>query len=807
MHSKGNHQSGRPVVATAKKQQSKTKPEQFDASSGITVAIIFVLYCLIDFVPGLKANDDMSTEWFYLAVLNALVALYIIYKRKAFLPAIGQVVKAWLSRAYLVFFLIAGLSILFAMNKTEAWACYIRIITTIIAFFNLSVLLKNNQKLFIYLAGFVAILALAQSIQALSTFYKTVEKATDITSLILGLKGNTSNKNILAASLAIKIPFVFYCIYSFKNWSKYCFTLLLGVVLTTVAILNARSAFISVILEIICFTIIYLFWYFKNKNLKTLSINLACVFVPAVLAVLISSSIFANLNRRAAVQNLAKYGSVAGRLGSSFGDDASANLSLTLWQHAIQHIKANPLMGAGVGNWKIADGLYDRDTSTDFIFAKHAHNDFLEITAELGIFGGLAFVAILLLVFYNIIATLRSDSPESQKAIALVSFLMLVAYTVDAALNFPLERPTMQVYFAFMLAINLFGKNMISEATPDNASASKFSLAFAVPIVLSVVVIYYSKLFLESSRHQFTHNTELFVKNAKEPDSFYENEGYGNFPNITDNNYPVDVLRAYNAYHVNNTDEAIRLLNKSTKINPYSMSNEYVKSLVYNKLNKMDSALYYAKKGMYARPKSLYFYESLSDICLKLKDIETLKKATIYTIPYNNDTRMIDRYVNMLFIMNSDRKNYDAVLDVAEKQWPKNEDIRYKRNYVYAKLASAKGDAKGMLANLLKLAKKYPKQYNFKQDIGGVYYALKDYKKANFYLDDVLAHNGSVNGKAEFFKGNLLLMENKKEEACQLLKIAADQNFPDAKRLYDANNCMATARTPAPGLPAKLPFN
>lgn len=797
--------TGTPVAKPQAPRPERTQSKPFQ-EFGIFGIILIALYCFVDFVPSLGSNDNMAIEWYYVSIINVLVGLFIFFSFKQYQPVIENIVNQLLSKVYFVFCGIAALSIFYAINQTEAWVCYIRVLNTVIAFFNIAVLLKNRKEHFIYLAALISLLVFFQSWQTLSQFFKDLKSSTDINSIIYNLKEHAGNKNILAASMVIKMPFLLYSIYYFKNWAKYLFSLMLVSVLMAVIIINARTAYISLILEILFFIIFCGLWYLKTKNIKIASINTACIVIPAIVAFLYTNNIFSKLSEKSATQNASGYGGVAQRLSGNLAS-GSGGQRLSFWKHAISYIKDNPIMGAGIGNWKLADIPYDINTENDFSFAKHAHNDFLQVPAETGIPGGLAFYAIFIVAIYNVWRVIKSDKTENEKLISLVSFFMIGAYMIDAALNFPHERPVMQVYLALALAINLSG--LVSDIKVPTIYQAKdiIKIAPAFTLVLALVATYYGKLNFETSKYQYVSNKELFA-DPKRPAKFDNNSKYNGFPNLADNNYPIDVVRAFNAHHLGDNQEAIRLLNGSTQVNPYSMSNEYMKAIIYNSVNQMDSAMYYAKKGTYARPRNLYFFRIFADVCVKMKDTTALQNAMLHVIPYNNDARMLDYYAYWMINMKASRQKYEQVLSAAEKKWPDNEDIEYKRFYINAILASSKGDNKIALENLLKLAKKYPTNYAYKQDIGAIYYTMKDFKSAHKFLDDVIANNGSINGKAEFFLGNLLLLEAKKDQACPILKKAVDANYPDAKRIYDANACFNVA-APAPAMqpqqPAGLP--
>ena len=62
----------------------------------------------------------------------------------------------------------------------------------------------------------------------------------------------------------------------------------------------------------------------------------------------------------------------------NYKDDYSAQSRLRYYSHGVQQIIHNPLMGCGIGNWKIKSIDYDRENIKNYVVPFTLHNDFLE---------------------------------------------------------------------------------------------------------------------------------------------------------------------------------------------------------------------------------------------------------------------------------------------------------------------------------------------------------------------------------------------------------------------------------------------
>ena len=121
---------------------------------------------------------------------------------------------------------------------------------------------------------------------------------------------------------------------------------------------------------------------------------------------------------------------------------------MNAWKRSFHIIKKEPILGCGLGNWKVATLKEENETNPNYIYQYKAHNDFIETTTEVGIFGGLFFAAIFFVILFRFFKSvyLQKDS-DYLKYLFLPAF-GLIAYFFDAFFNFPQDRPEIQALFA-----------------------------------------------------------------------------------------------------------------------------------------------------------------------------------------------------------------------------------------------------------------------------------------------------------------------------------------------------------------------
>ncbi|MFM7544201.1 MAG: hypothetical protein ACKO5I_06185, partial [Ignavibacteria bacterium] len=116
--------------------------------------------------------------------------------------------------------------------------------TTLIAFINISVFLKDREDYFRILATMFLVVLGWESVSTINTFLDGINSP-NIDEVILAASGNTGNKNIIAASIAIKIPFAMYFLHARKSITQLVAAGLLFLAFYALFILNARATFVG----------------------------------------------------------------------------------------------------------------------------------------------------------------------------------------------------------------------------------------------------------------------------------------------------------------------------------------------------------------------------------------------------------------------------------------------------------------------------------------------------------------------------------------------------------------------------------
>src|SRR5210317_1562715 len=422
---------------------AKKTPQSFNFLSFFSPLLIIGYLCL-GFVPNLQAVDKIAPQWVGMTLLNLFSLAVFIYFRKSIKQIMSKVLTPYLSLFYIGFILWAGLSYFYAINSTEVLVNITRQVNVLLMFLSMAILLfdlKNKRR---FISWTLSIILSIEIYAVLAEALEMINTAGVISSG--ALKGVTSNRNITAFSIAIKIPFVLYLIGILRKVSfKAILIVLVFFALLSLSMIQSRASFIAVGLITIGYSIWQIIIYLKHtKSTKTL-LSIGFIIVPLLLAITINQTVIASKGADA----LSRAATI-----SLSTNDGSVNQRLRYYQDVLTHLTSNPFFGTGLGNWKLKSIDYDSKDINGYVVPYHAHSDFIQLGAELGIIGFLLYLGIFLwAVYYVFVFIAHSKGSLEEKTFVFLLLVALGVYFVDANLNFPIARPQVLVVWAAVMAL------------------------------------------------------------------------------------------------------------------------------------------------------------------------------------------------------------------------------------------------------------------------------------------------------------------------------------------------------------------
>ena len=778
---------------------------------------IFLLFFVIQYLPQFESFDPMGPQWLGLAFINIGIFIYFHFFGEKYLYQLHAIFNNKTSILYLVYVVWALLSIFYAFNKIETWVTLSRLLITFISFLHFSIIFSTNKKVLIPLSYVVSIIVFGEAVININKFLTSIQ-TTSIDAAILSLNGTSGNKNVYAQSLLFKLPFVVYAILNATKWFKYIFSGIFCFGITLLLLVNARSTFVGLFLV----TVLFVFFIFiKRDSIRWFLKQLLFYIIPVVLAVVLTTLLI-NYARETRKQlggsGSSGYTAPLERVKSITFDQSGRN---SLWLDGIQYAISHPLLGAGYGNWKIFSSKGERDN--EYYIPYHVHNDFIEITAELGIIGGLLFIGIFIVIaFGNLKTVFVKILSFKDVEIYLLILMLLACYFSDAFFNFPIERPVMQIYFALVMAMAVvfyYPNKKEVNRIKGIYFYYKFFMLFALINVLYTTYNNYKSLVMQNMLNAYgEQNVPEDVLNG-----FYAT--YSPIPNLNYAAQPVDAILAKYYAKLNKYDVAFDLLERSKNDNPNIYINDYFLGYMYATQNKLDSSFKYNKIAFYGRPRNSGVYSNLTVSCMQFKDSVELDKAFGVAVKLRNEPYVWYHYLGAKFELGGRKSTsfLKTMSDSALKLHPKIDSsynlqnirsliygtienkeyfiekstISYENNKVYVKgnfsentvntlnlfkdsatNAFMKADYKNAI-RLFKMASALdPKNYAYFENIGICYFTMTDYATADSYFTKSIDFGG-ISGKSELYKGLGLIQLGNTEKGCKFLYLSKSRNFTE----------------------------
>ncbi|PZR07967.1 MAG: hypothetical protein DI539_23130 [Flavobacterium psychrophilum] len=746
-------------------------------------AVLFFIgsILVIDFLPYFQTIEIIHPQFLYLAVINIVMGFYFYFGPKDIVSNNFLILrKNKLALAYLLFVVLSGLSFITAINVSLVIANFTEILIVFLLFVNLSILLKDKLHLFYKITFIICISTFLQSFLELYDVAIAANKSSVIEALGQ-LKWKTGNINILAASLSIKIPFLLLGITHYSGNKKWFVMITLFLATTTIFLTGARSGLINLFIVFV----VYVFYHLKTLSFKKEAfIKVSALLIPLIISILVSNLVLKNTN------NIdQRYSSVEGRMEQLSTSDSSIKRRLVMWDIALDLCKKNPVLGIGLGNYRVESIAYEKTTSEDNTIALHAHNDFLEILSETGVVNGLIYFSLFVSIFFiNLIRVIKSKD-ENARTIALITLLLVMVYGIDSMFNFPMYRPTMQIFLSLLFALTIVNK--VFEINVQSIK-NVFSPS-SIIIALSVVTCVASYTLFKASNLEFLIKTDDI--NSKSSGFLNGDEVIRRlplFPNVFGSSESYFEYAGIYYLREKRYDDAIKYLNKADKINPYTGRVDFYKHVIYEQTGNIDSAYKYVKKAFYWRPRNASFYNKSISVAAQKKDtLEILKEHKLFS-KYTNSPAEWKHTATILQNLGYNRKNLMTFINEGEKKIPNDTVLKRQKidfmvtDYIIEgqNFANA-GKPQQSLQSYEKALKIDPGNIYALQNIGFHYFNTGQNTKAIDYFKSALKKPGLNDGHTEYYIALSYLKINDLNKACEYFKLSKEKNYPQATNDID----------------------
>jgi len=743
--------------------------------------IFIVLFSLVPFIPAFGALDLIGPQLLYLSIVTFISSLYLFVYR------LNRNIQLYNSKITIVFFLFifwSLLSVINSFNPTEGIITFFKILLIGFYLINLSHHFIQVKLNFQQLAFIFSLLLLIDVIEILSSFI-SIYDYNNPPDRSNELAGFTSNLNVLGFSLLFRIPFVLYLFICSPNWKYRLFTILLFCFAQFFLITSgSRGAILSLALLIPLFVLYHLV-YNKNKRLLALSI-----FIGFVTSFGIHSLLFENGKK--VKDRLETLGAQKLKL------DQSVDERLTWLSAGLEGIKEKPVLGHGIGNWKVVGNKYITDYIVQYKVPKHVHNDFVQTFAETGIFGFLFYCTFFVFILLKIFKSKKRI--DKQNFGYLVLLFAVLIFLIDSNLNFPIQRPTpifnLIFLVAFVVSINpkrVIDKNYYKVLLPLILIGTFLTFGSAYKL--------YNGLVDEVEFFNRVGHVRGFETHLDKIDELNDT-----YPNITYTTVPIISIKALYYWKNKRISEAKEMLREGNKINPYLSISEVNLANIFLEEGKIDSAYYFAKKAFYNLRKNGRHANIFQMVLAKTNNLKELD--SVFEIAKGQKIEEVYRnhlhIISYLKINDSFTNRDREIAEEAMRLFPENKVIRrsnkiiqnggkliYQANQLdsAAKILFSKKMYRSAIDKWDEAKKILPVESSYYLNIAQSQILLGNFESSYAELDSIKSLQiKKGDGKWEFLRAMIDLSTNKTSKACKNLIAAyrmgkVNETLPIIKKL------------------------
>jgi O-antigen ligase len=404
------------------------------------LGLYFFCYTIPQYIPNLYYTyDRVTVHLLFLSILN--VFTFLILVKSGDLIKLTSIFKNKIHfYSYSIFILISCLSLFVADNLVEGLVTLTSYLIYFISFILIVCIAQRIKKILLKTFLIFTLLAVFMESGWINyLIYDSVITNGNFLSRNNDFSGFTGNINISSFSLALKVPILLYII--FKSENKYMRGISLVFIFSSflsILLLFSRAAIIALIFIMISLSLLLIIN--KTRNMIKNYIYVICFIFLSF----ISYGLINDKNPSDIIVD--RFSNVI----TNPGADGSVNERLNFYSTAVNSIFRTPLTGIGVGNWKINSVDYSRDIIAEYRVPYFVHNDFLQITAEIGIIGGLAFIYF---IFYPFFVSLKKSFYEKDFNLYFMIYLIMGVYIIDSLLNFPMGRVITVIFLLFTIML------------------------------------------------------------------------------------------------------------------------------------------------------------------------------------------------------------------------------------------------------------------------------------------------------------------------------------------------------------------
>ena len=404
--------------------------------------VIFISLLVYKYVYEFTINQEMILKLFTIIALNLWIVKLLSIEE-------GTWCRNKVNLPIYLYIIIMSISLAVSNRIMVSLRDYIIFISYIVIYF-LTINNIYNKKEFnsfikiLFMVSFIISLYTLIQYYGFDPLYKNLGRLTS----------TIGQKNWISNYLSMIFPVIFsYFLLEKIRKNKVIYYFILSFLYTTLLICQSRGIWISIGLTIIL--AIYIIFKFKLFKIFQENQKWIILFLVTILSIPIVYSTDNTLNKSAIT--------VPQRAMSTFDEeDISINLRLLAWGSTLDMIKDRLLFGSGIGTFKINYLEYQANfLQKNPYYIKYsgktdyAHNEYLQMVAELGILGLGIFLSIIFVFYSSALNYLEKKNNDENKIIILGLLMGITCFLIHCLFAFPLHAPALGSVFFILLGLTV----------------------------------------------------------------------------------------------------------------------------------------------------------------------------------------------------------------------------------------------------------------------------------------------------------------------------------------------------------------
>lgn len=574
----------------------------------------FVFILLAIFAPKLNAVDNASLRWLLVSIINTCFIFYTLFNKNKFYLKVSYILIS-----YTVLVFISAISMIYSMNLNESLISLNKQFIILSTIFCVS-LFVNDKKAIQGLSFLFFVSILFESTYVIYEYLINENK---------NFTGVSMNRNISSFSILVKLPFLFIYQSLNQKQNKLISIFQEAIVIIAIILLESRAA-------IFILTLIYL--------LKTLFLKDKLKSFINLFLIVSSIAIYYPFSRVLQGKDI---------ISSNIMLDESISLRFDFFSNAIKFFLESPLIGNGVGMWKIISNQMQLSQVPYYV-----HNDFLQFLVETGGIGFLLYVMFFLSIFYLIKKQWNNSS--------IYILLAILIFFIDSLINFPFHRPQQIIILTLIIA------PIISSLDLKKIEFKKSYLFFAItPLVLSAYL-------------SFKETKASFIENRLIRDLIYNEFSINKtelerieyqLPNLSSNTVPFSSYLARYYLNLSDYNRADKLIDIGINYNPYLTYTSDLKLQSLLEQNNLLDALSFAKHQLYNSNQIKVYLEIIFTISLEFNLENEFVDLYDKIIGLKDEELLVEYFLNYKKINGLNQTTFNKLLFQSIAAFPNNQDL------------------------------------------------------------------------------------------------------------------------------------